>query len=146
MWGSVPTHSLKARALLLCLTLWLPAATAVYAGGQPEASLSEAQKLVNQQDYAGALRLLTAIQRKDPNLRDETNRLMAQIMAVTVQYNKVLEEVNKAVEASDVATMEKLIPELHRIDPMRAAGMTGQAESLIGILRLPAREQQLCEV
>ena len=136
MWGSVPTHSLKARALLLCLTLWLPAATAVYAGGQPEASLSEAQKLVNQQDYAGALRLLTAIQRKDPNLRDETNRLMAQIMAVTVQYNKVLEEVNKAVEASDVATMEKLIPELHRIDPMRAAGMTGQAESLIGILRL----------
>ena len=137
MWGSVPTHSLKARALLLCLTLWLPAATAVYAGGQPEASLSEAQKLVNQQDYAGALRLLTAIQRKDPNLRDETNRLMAQIMAVTVQYNKVLEEVNKAVEASDVATMEKLIPELHRIDPMRAAGMTGQAGTVgaLGVSR-----------
>ena len=136
MWGSVPTLSLKARALLLCLTLWLPAAAGVYAGGQPEASLEGAQKLFNEQDYTGALKLLTAVQRKDPNLRDEVGRLMAQIMAVTLQYNKVLEALNKAIEASDVEAMKTLIPELHRIDPVRAAGLTRQAESLIGILKL----------
>jgi hypothetical protein len=141
----VPTHSLKARALILCLTLWLPVTAVVWAGGQPEARLSDVERLIQQQDYSGALKLLATIQRKDPNLRDETSRLMTQIMVVMQNYNAVLEELGKAIEAGDVAKMQVLIPELHRIDPARAAGMTGQAEVLLGFLKLMNRAYGLLQ-
>lgn len=143
MWGSVPTHSLKARALLLCLTIWLAVTPAVYAGGQPEARLADAEKLIQEQDYSAALKLLAAIQRNDPNLRDKTGRLMTEIMAVTQRYNLVLEDLSKAIEAEDVEKMLQIIPVLHQIDPMRAAGITGQAEVLIGFLKLMNRAQGL---
>jgi len=143
MWGSVPTHSLKARALILCLALWFPVTVAVYAGGQPEARLAEVEKLVQQQDYVAALKLLATIQRSDPNLRDETSRIMAQIMAVTQHYNTVLEQMNKAIEAGDVQKMKNLIPEMHRIDPARAAGVTGRTEVLVGFLTLMNSAQGL---
>jgi hypothetical protein len=143
MWGSVPTHSLKARALLLCLTIWLAVTPAVYAGGQPEARLADAEKLIQEQDYSAALKLLATIQRNDPNLRDETGRLMSEIMAVTQRYNVVLEDLSKAIEAEDVEKMQQIIPVLHQIDPKRAEGITGQAEVLIGFLKLMNRAEGL---
>jgi len=132
----VQTHSLKALALLLCLALSLAGAVSLYAGGRPESQLADAERLIQQQDYAGALKLLAAIQRDNPDLRDATSRLIAQIMTVTQHYNSVLEELNHASAAGDVAAMQKVLPELQKIDPQRAAGLSKTAGVLVGVLQL----------
>jgi hypothetical protein len=121
---------------MLCLGLWFAAAAVLYAGGQPESRIAEVEKLVQQQDYAAALKLLAAIQRSDPNLRDETARIMAEIMAVTKRYNSALEAMNKAIESGDVVKMQELVPELQKIDPARARGVSGETEVLLGFLKL----------
>ena len=78
----MPTHSLKARALILCLALFFPGTALVHAGaGEPR--LADVERLIQQKDYSSALKLLASIQKNDPNMRDETTRMMAQIMAVT---------------------------------------------------------------
>ena len=139
----MPTHSLKARALFFCLTLWLAVTPVIYAGGQHEARIADAEKLIQDQDYSAALKLLAAIQRSDPNLRDETSRLMEQVIAVTQRYNVVLEDLSKAIEAADVEKMQQIIAVLHQIDPRRAEGMTGQTGVLMGLLKLMNRAQGL---
>jgi hypothetical protein len=98
--------------------------------------LADAERLIQQQDYAGALKLLAAIQRDNPDLRDATSRLIAQIMTVTQHYNSVLEELNHASAAGDVAAMQKVLPELQKIDPQRAAGLSKTAGVLVGVLQL----------
>jgi len=139
----VPTHSLKARALILCLAFFIPGTAIIHAGGQAEPCLADVERLIQQKDYASALKMLAMIQRNDPNLRDETSRIMAQIMAVTQQFNAVLEEMNTAIEAGDDQKTEQLALELQNIDPVRAMGLRGQAQLLVGFLRLMNKAQAL---
>ena len=53
-------------------------------------------------------------------MRDETNRLVAQIMAVTQQFNAVLEKLNQAIVDADEEKTAALVTELQDIDPIRA--------------------------
>ena len=139
----MPTHSPKALALILCLAFFASGTTLVHAGGQGEPRLAEVERLILQKDYASALRLLATIQRNDPNLRDETTRKMSQIMAVTRQFDAVLEQMNKAIEDGDGERTEQLAKELDDIDPVRAAGLGGAARFLVGFYRLMNSAQAL---
>ena len=139
----MPTHSLKARALILCLAFFIPGTAIVHAGGQAEPRLADVERLIQRKDYGSALKLLVMIQRNDPNLRDETSRIMSQIMAVNEQFNAVLEEMNKAIEAGDEEKTQQLALELEDIDPFRSAGLRGQAQLLVGFLRLMNKAQAL---
>ncbi len=130
------THSLKSRALFLCLALALGGASPLYAGGQPESRLSQAEQLIQQHKYADALKLLATIQRENPELIDETSRLMAQVMAVTQSYNKLLTQLQAARVAGDVPAMEKLVPQLQKIDPSRTPEVAKSTGLLVGFLNL----------
>ncbi len=141
----MPTHRLKTRALMLCLTLFLAGAALSFGAGQAEPRIADAERLIQQQDYVGALRMLAAIQRNNPELRDETTRLMTVIMGITQRYNAVLADLNQAVVDGDEAKMQELIAQLQRIDPVRAATIKGEAEVLIGFLKLMRNAQALLD-
>jgi len=121
---------------MLCLALFLAVTVIPRAGAQAQPSLAEAEKLIKQQHYSAALLMLAAIQRSNPDLRDQTSRLMAQIMAVTQRYNATLEQLNQAIQAEDTAKIESLMAELRRIDPERSPGTVSQAGTLVGFIRL----------
>ncbi len=143
MWGSVRTLSLKSRALFLCLAFALGGASVLHAGGQPESPLAEAERLIQQQHYTDALKLLAAIQKENPDLRDETSRLMMQVMAVTQKYNEVLTQLSEARAAGDVNAMLKLVPQLQKIDPGRAPEVAQSTSLLVGFLKLMNAAQGL---
>jgi len=135
----VLTLGLKAPALILCLGLLLiGAAASLYAGGQGESRLAEAQKLIQQQDYNGALRLLSAIQRTNPNLRDETTRLISEVIIIRGQmYNSVLAQLVKALyEEHNEEKGLQLIAELERIDPVRALNEAAGAFDFVRFFKL----------
>jgi hypothetical protein len=135
----VLTLGLKARALILCLSLLLAgAAASLYAGGQGESRLADVQKLMQQQDYNGALRMLAAIQRTNPNLRDETTRLISEVIIKRGQmYNSVLSQLVKALyEEHDEEKGLQLIPELQRIDPVRALNEAASAFDFVRFFKL----------
>ncbi len=121
---------------MLCLALFFAVAVVPRAVGQDASSLAEVEKLIRQQDYSAALLMLAAIQRSNPDLRDQTSRLMAQIMAVTQRFNAALQQLNQAVQEGDAGKIETLLAELKRIDPVRAADAASQAGSLVGFIRL----------
>ena len=137
------SHSLKTRALALCLLLILSGAAVVHASGQGEPQLDQVRKLMQQQDYSDALKLLVEIQRANPGLRDETSRLMAEIMAVSQSYNGLLAQMGSAIEAGDVQKIQALVPLLQHTDPNRSAGLITQAEAIAGFLRLMNDAQAL---
>lgn len=133
------TLGLKARALMFCLGLLLAgAATPLFAGGQGEPRLADAEKLIQKQDYNGALRLLTTIQRTNPNLRDETTRLISEVIIVRGQmYNSVLSQLVKALyEEHDEEKGLQLVAELQRIDPARALTEAASAFDFVRFFKL----------
>src|SRR5208283_609694 len=137
--GSVLTLGLKARALILCLGLLLcGAAASLHAGGQGESRLADAQKLIQQQDYNGALKLLAAIQRSNPNLKDETTRLISEVIIIRGQmYNSALSQLVKALyEQHDDEKSLQLVAELQRIDPARALNEGASAFDFVRFFKL----------
>ena len=133
------TLGVKARALMLCLGLLLAgAAASLYAGGQGEARLADVQKLMQQQDYNGALKLLAAIQRTNPNLRDETTRLISEVIIIRGQmYNSVLSQLVKSLyDEHDEDKSVQLIAELQRIDPARSLNETAGAFDFVRFFKL----------
>ena len=78
--------------------------------------------MIEQQDYNGALRLLAALQRAHPELRDETTRLISQVIIVRGQlYNIVLSELIEVLYVQhDGDKAVGLIAELQKIDPARS--------------------------
>ena len=130
------THSLKALAILVCLLL-LPAAL-VIGGGQQEASLSDVQRLMDQLDYPGALKLLAKIQREHPDQRDETQRLITMIISNQgKEYNQVLTRLIHVLyvdEDADAAL--PLIDTLRRLDPYRSKGEAQKSLLYVKFLKL----------
>jgi hypothetical protein len=120
MWGSVPKHSLKALALVVCLMV-LSAMPAVCAG-QREASLADVQRLMAELDYPSALKLLARIQREHPEQRDETQRLIMQIISNQgKEYNQVLTQlIHTLYEEQNADKALPLIDILHKLDPTRS--------------------------
>lgn len=135
----MPTLGLKARALMFCLSLLLAgAATPLSAGGQGEPRLADVERLMQQQDYNGALRLLTTIQRTNPNLSDETTRLISEVIVMRGQmYNSVLSQLVKALyEEHNEEKGLQLIAELQRIDPARALTEVASAFDFVRFYKL----------
>jgi hypothetical protein len=115
----------------------------LHAGGQPESRLAEAERLIQQQNYAEALKLLATIQKEDPDLRDQTSRLMLQIMTVQQSYNKVLKAMSEAQAAGNVEEMLKLAPQLQKINPAQASPIVQSTGQLVGFLKLMNSAQAL---
>jgi hypothetical protein len=132
---------MKARTLTLCLALSLAAAAPLVAGGQGEPRLSEAQRLIQIQDYSGALRLLASIQRENPDLQDETSRLISQVIIIRGQmYNVVLSQLVQAVYVDhDQEKAVALVSELQRIDPSRPIPGVDNAIEYVKFLNLMNR-------
>lgn len=140
------TRSLKARALIFCLGLMLAGAvTPLHAGGQGEPRLADVEKLMQQQDYNGALKLLATIQRTNPNLRDETTRLISEVIIVRGQlYNSVLVELVKALyEDHNEEKGVQLIGELQKIDPARSLAEVASAFDFVRFIKLMDRAAAL---
>jgi hypothetical protein len=109
---------MKARALFLCFLL--ARAMPCLAGGQQEAELSEAARLVEQQQYTEALTLLTRIQREKPELKELTEGLIKQIIiARTETYNKTLADfVHALYDAKDIEQAKVLYDKLSSLAPV----------------------------
>ncbi|HVP19644.1 MAG TPA: hypothetical protein VMU36_11650 [Spirochaetia bacterium] len=136
MWGSVRTHSLKALGLVVCL-LFLPAAPAVCSGAG-EASLSDVQRLIDEKDYPGALKLLAKIQREHPDQRDETQPLISRIIANQgKEYDEVLKELIRVLyDEQDEKQATRLIGILQKLDPPRAAVEVPKSAAYAKFLKL----------
>ena len=132
---------MKARALTLCLALSLAAAAPLFAGGQGEPRLAEAQRLIEKQDYSEALLMLAAIQRENPDLKDETSRLISQVIIFRGQmYNNVLAQLVQAVYVDhDQEKAVILVEELQRIDPSRTVSGADNAIEYVKFLNLMNR-------
>jgi hypothetical protein len=135
MWGSVLTRSPKARTLVLCLSLAL-ASLPLFAGGQAEPALTDVQKLMQQKDYTGALRLLVQIQTAHPEMQDQTQALIAQIFNVRQQYNAVLKDLTQALDSQDEAKLEVLTTRLADIDPQQSMLEVVSARGFLKFLHL----------
>ena len=136
MWGSVRTHSLKALALGACLLI-LPVVSAL-CGGQREASLSEVQQLIAQLDYPAALKLLAKIQREHPDQRDETQRLIIQIISNQGrEYNQVMAQlIHVLYDEQDTEKALPLINTLGKLDPYRSVEETSRSLAYVKFLKL----------
>ncbi len=136
MWGSVRTHSLKALALAACLLI-LPVVSAL-CGGQREASLSEVQQLIAQLDYPAALKLLAKIQREHPDQRDETQRLIIQIISNQGrEYNQVMAQlIHVLYDEQDTEKALPLINTLGKLDPYRSVEETSRSLAYVKFLKL----------
>ncbi|MGA2481356.1 MAG: hypothetical protein ABSG63_21680, partial [Spirochaetia bacterium] len=134
----MPSHSLNARALIVCLGLTFTFSAPLFGGGSAESPLAPAEQLIEAQDYSGALLLLTQLQRQSPDLSEETSRLISQVIIVRGKaYNEVLAELLRAmfVEEDDDKSV-KLIAQLQKIDPTRAAAEVAFGTDFIHLLRL----------
>jgi hypothetical protein len=129
---------MNARMLMVCLGLALAAASPVGASGAPEARLDPAARLIEAQDYSGALLLLAQLQRQSPELSEDISRLISQVITVRGQeYNKVMTELlhTMFVEQDDQKSV-KLIAQLQKIDPVRAGQDVEFGTDFIHLLRL----------
>jgi predicted nucleic acid-binding Zn-ribbon protein len=132
----VPTHSLKPRALILCFVLALAAATPLFAGGQKESLIQQANALIASKDYDAASRLLAAIQKEHPELTDQTQALQDTIYAVHEKTNAVEKKLGEAKAAEDDVAMQSLLAELQQLDPKRALTVSQSTKTRVAFLRL----------
>lgn len=107
-----------------------------YAGGQAEPRLAQADALIADQRYADALKLLAAIQKDNPDLRDATASRMALIRAKMQQFNGVLSALSDAKAGGDVESMQKLLGELQKINPTQSVDVNRTMVALVGFLKL----------
>jgi len=129
-------HSLKTRALIVCLALFLAVTAIATAAGQEESRLAQVERLMKQQDYSQALLLLASIQRSNPELRDQTNRLVGQIMAIKAQYNVLAAQLNDAQQQGDSARIDLLANQLEKLDPQRFDLEGGGSRTVAGLYRV----------
>jgi hypothetical protein len=138
LWGSVPSYSLNARTLVVCLGLTVAVVFPLHGGGTAESRLAPAERLLEQQEYSKALLLLAQIQRQNPDLSEETSRLISQVIIVRgEEYNRVFEELLHAlfVEEDDDKSLN-LIAQLQKIDPVSAGGEAAFGTDFVKLLRL----------
>ncbi len=109
--------------MLLCLLLAIAGVVPLSAGGQKESPVAHAKAMIAQKDYAGALKLLAAIQRDNPELRDQVQTLIDEVYAIKDRYNIIIAQLSKAQEAEDDDAMQKLMAEAQELDPQASAGI-----------------------
>jgi hypothetical protein len=116
--------------------LAVASASSLYAGGQKESPLDAAKTLIANKDYRAALIQLAAIQRGQPELRDQVQVLIDEIYAIKDQYNAVLARLNAAKDAEDGEAMLKLVAEAQQIDPQESAGLGRGITVRVAVLNL----------
>jgi hypothetical protein len=104
--------------LVLCL---LAAAVPAYAKAQGERELNEARVLVESRQYADAMTLLVQIMQEYPDLREQTDKLVARVMEVRRQFNETYRELLAILELpsseENAAKGLAIIKELQALDP-----------------------------
>lgn len=107
--------------------------------------MSDVQALIDGKEYTEALKLLARIQREHPDLRDETQRLIVQLISNQGQeYNLVLSALSEAlyVEGDEIKAAP-LIQELRKLDPKRSVGAVRRASEYAAFLGLMTRASGL---
>jgi hypothetical protein len=110
--------------LVLCL---LVAAIPAHASGKGERELKQAQDLVEQKQYSVAMKRIVDIMKDYPDLREETDKLVARIMDVRRRYNEKYSELveilyQEVVEERDVERGIAIIEYLRDLDPNPGPG------------------------
>ncbi len=105
--------------LVLCL---LVAAVPAFARGNGERELNEARALVDGKRYAQAMSLIVEIMEKFPDLREETDRLVARVMEVRRQFNEKYGDLLVILRKDDVTERDvdrglAIVEELKKLDP-----------------------------
>ncbi len=113
----MPTHSLKALGIIVCLLL-LCAAPA-FSRGSSEAGLQDVEALISAKDYGAAQKLLVDIRRRNPELVDPTQVLLDQIMAHEREYNGLKRELLAAIDRKDIDAADQLITRMEESDPYK---------------------------
>ncbi len=98
--------------LLPILSFW------AFAGGQKEDPLAKARLLFEQKKYNETIIYLSELVKKDPEYRDEVEKLIEKIRLIRAEYNKKYEKlIDVLFEKHDVEGALKLIEELKELDP-----------------------------
>lgn len=105
------------RLLTVLACCLLAAAVPVFAGGKGERELKQAQAYYDQKQFSSAMTLLVQIMKDYPDLREETDRLVAKIMAVRRAYNELYADLLAALDSQDAARGFKIIDDLEALDP-----------------------------
>jgi hypothetical protein len=132
----VPTHSLKSRALVLCVLLAVAGALPVCASGQKESPLDQANALIKARDYTGASSLLVTVQRDHPELADEIQSLQDQIFAIRDKSNALKKQLSQARAADDDVAMQSLLAQLEQLNPQDATTVSKSTVQRVAFLRL----------
>ncbi|MCX7030460.1 MAG: hypothetical protein NTU62_10120 [Spirochaetes bacterium] len=101
--------------LALCL---LVAAVPGFASGKGERELEQARTLVEGKQYSKAMALIVEIMKEYPDLREETDRLVARIMEVRRLFNEKYRELLEVLNVEqDVEKGLAIVKELQDLDP-----------------------------
>jgi hypothetical protein len=116
MWelASVRISERLLTVLVLCL---LVAAIPAHAGGKGERELKQAQALFDEKRFSKAMALIVDIMKEYPDLREETDKLVARIMDVRRQVNEKVTDLLDAKAQNEVERGFAIIEDLKRLDP-----------------------------
>ncbi len=124
----MPVSFKRAFVLIIVFLLFFFSALEVYAGGQKEDRLPEAQKLIEEGKYNDAILILTDIMRTNPDQFTEAQNLIKEIKSAREKYNALYAQLIDVLnppkgEAIDEDLAYKLIRDMESLDktPNKAA-------------------------
>ena len=129
--------------LAICL---LASAIPAFAKGQGERDLKQAQALVEAKQYAQAMTLLVQMMKDYPDLREQTDKLVARLMEVRRQFNEKYRELVAILEqpSSEENTAKgfAIVQELMALDPNPDPAVKRSLDiALQSIINAKVREQ-----
>lgn len=104
------------RALLLSALL-LVAGIPVFAGGQGEDRLDEADRLISQKQYDEAIRLLVEIRDEDPEKADPVQERLDLVLSLRNAISDTEERAIAALEREDLESFVRIMNEIDQLDP-----------------------------
>lgn len=134
------------RLLTVLACCLLAAAIPAGASGKGERELKQARSLVNDKQYTTAMTLIVKIMEDYPDLREETDKLVARIMDVRRRVNEKANELIDAVDRQQVDRGLALIADLNELDPYPDAAVKQLIETATWALQYAGENQSFLAV
>jgi hypothetical protein len=142
------------RLLTILACCLLAAAIPAHASGKGEQELKQAQELVDGKQYSKAMALIVVIMKNYPDLREQTDKLVARIMEVRRLFNEKYRELLEVLNVEqDVEKGLAIIKELQELDPnpdpavkrsivaaQRALMRTGEFQKFAAVMKAAAAQ------
>jgi len=106
----------QAALLILLTVLFIPAA-ALYASGNMEDRIYEAEQLIQERKYNDAIFILTEMLKSEPERIDEIQALLLSVRSEKEKYNDRYEELIDTYGGDNVEAAYPIIKELEELDP-----------------------------